>query len=172
MLARRRMTEAIERANSTHIETPDYGQRYCVIGAGSSGITVAKSFKQADIAFDVFEREDGVGGNWYYGKPNSSIYRSTHLISSKPLTEYTDFPMPAAYPDFPAHEQVLAYFHDYVQHFGLADDIQYNTAVERLLPVDDGKQWDVTLTSDGTTTTRRYRGVVICNGHNWCPKFP
>ena len=49
------MTEAIERANSTEIETPDYGQRYCVIGAGSSGITVAKNFKQAGIAFDVFE---------------------------------------------------------------------------------------------------------------------
>ena len=100
-------------------DTPDYGQRYCVIGAGSSGITVAKNFKQAGIAFDVFEREDGVGGNWYYGRPNSSIYRSTHLISSKPLTEYTDFPMPAEYPDYPSQEQVLEYFRSYVRHFDL-----------------------------------------------------
>ena len=49
--------------------------RYCIIGAGSSGLTAAKNLAQRGIACDVFEREDGVGGNWYYGKPHSSIYR-------------------------------------------------------------------------------------------------
>ena len=122
------MTEtALENTGAPETDTPDYGQRYCVIGAGSSGITVAKNFKQAGIAFDVFEREDGVGGNWYYGRPNSSIYRSTHLISSKPLTEYTDFPMPAEYPDYPSQEQVLEYFRSYVRHFDLEPHIAFNT---------------------------------------------
>ena len=36
----------------------------------------------------LIERDDDVGGNWYYGKPASSVYRSTHLISSKRLTEF------------------------------------------------------------------------------------
>ena len=115
----------------------------------------------------MFEREDGVGGNWYYGKPHSSVYRSTHLISSKPLTEYTDFPMPKEYPDYPSHAQILAYFRAYVKHFDLEQDIQFNTGVERVAPADDG--WDVTLS---TGETRRYRGVIIANGHNWDPKFP
>jgi cation diffusion facilitator CzcD-associated flavoprotein CzcO len=169
MFARRRMTEtAFERAGAPMIETPEYGQRYCVIGAGSSGITVAKNFRQIGIAFDVFEREDGVGGNWYYGRPNSSIYRSTHLISSKPLTEYTDFPMPADYPDYPSQEQVLEYFRSYVRHFDLEPHIAFNTAVERVERAGDGR-WDVTL---NTGETRRYAGVVICNGHNWLPKYP
>jgi len=159
---------AIERAGAPETATPDYGQRYCVIGAGSSGITVAKNFKQAGIAFDVFEREDGVGGNWYYGKSNSSIYRSTHLISSKPLTEYTDFPMPAEYPDYPSQEQVLEYFRSYVRHFDLQAHIAFNTSVERVERAEDG-HWDVTLS---TGETRRYAGVVICNGHNWLPKYP
>ena len=39
--------------------------------------------RAARIAFDCLEREDDVGGNWYYGKPHSSDYRSTRLISSK-----------------------------------------------------------------------------------------
>ncbi len=145
----------------------DFSSKYCIIGAGSSGITAAKNLKQLGIAYDVFEREDGVGGNWYYGKPNSSVYRSTHLISSKPLTEYTDFPMPKEYPDYPSHAQVLAYFQAYVKHFDLERDIQFNTAVERVVPADDC--WDVTLS---TGETRRYRGVIIANGHNWDPKIP
>ena len=156
------------------VERADAG-RYCVIGAGSSGIAAAKNLREAGIACDVFEREDGIGGNWYYGKPNSSVYRSTHLISSKPLTEYTDFPMPAEYPDFPSHAQVLAYFQAYVAHFGLEPLITFNTEVTRIEPVGpDAAQWDVTLRRlpDGAPETRRYRGVVICNGHNWLPKYP
>jgi cation diffusion facilitator CzcD-associated flavoprotein CzcO len=148
----------------------DRTQAYCIVGAGSSGITAAKNLKAMGIPYEVFEREDGVGGNWYYGKPQSSIYRSTHLISSKPLTEYTDFPMPAEYPAYPSHEQVLEYFRAYVRHFGLEEDIQFNTAVEAVVPAGDaGQEWDVTLS---TGETRRYRGVILCNGHNWCPKYP
>ncbi len=147
--------------------TSDSSSKYCIIGAGSSGIAAAKNLKQLGIAYDVFEREDGVGGNWYYGKPHSSVYRSTHLISSKPLTEYTDFPMPKEYPDYPSHAQILAYFHAYVKHFDLEQNIQFNTGVERVAPADDG--WDVTLS---TGETRCYRGVIIANGHNWDPKFP
>jgi cation diffusion facilitator CzcD-associated flavoprotein CzcO len=146
---------------------------YCIIGAGSSGITAAKNLKELGIPYEVFEREDDIGGNWYYGRPHSSVYRSTHLISSKPLTEYADFPMPKDYPDYPSHAQVLAYFHEYVAHFGLAASIHFNTSVERVVPVDDGAAWDVTIQpKDGPPETRRYRGVVICNGHNWEPKFP
>ena len=35
--------------------------------------------------------------------------------------------------------------------------------------MDDGRWWDVTL---DTGERRRYAGVVICNGHNWEPKYP
>ncbi len=37
--------------------------------------------------------------------------------------------MPADWPDFPHHSQILQYFHDYVDHFGLRDTITLNTAV-------------------------------------------
>src|SRR5580693_4285358 len=93
--------------------------KYCIIGAGSSGLTVAKNLRAAGLAFDCLEREDDVGGNWYYGKPHSSIYRSTHLISSKPLTEYCDFPMPEEYPDYPNHRDVWEYLRSYARHFDL-----------------------------------------------------
>ena len=75
-----------------------------------------------------------MGGNWYYGKPNSSVYRSTHLISSKPLTEYTDFPMPQEYPEFPSHVQVWEYLDAYARRFDLYRVVQLGTEVQRIEP--------------------------------------
>src|SRR5262245_22470983 len=39
-------------------------EKFCILGAGSSGLAVAKNFLAAGIAFDCLEREDDVGGNW------------------------------------------------------------------------------------------------------------
>ena len=145
----------------------DRREKYCIIGAGSSGLTVVKNFKQLAIPADCLEREDQIGGNWYYGAKCSSVYRSTHLISSKAITQYTDFPMPDAFPEYPNHAQAWEYLKSYAQHFGLSEQIEFNSSVARLEP--SGEFWDVTL-KDGPT--RRYQGVVIANGHNWDPKWP
>ena len=146
--------------------------RFCILGAGASGLAVAKNFKQAGIAFDCLEREDDIGGNWYFDKPSSSVYESTHLISSKRLTEFTDFPLPEDYPEFPNHQLVWDYFRNYARTFGLYEQIQFNTSVAWLEPCNEGSPaagWRVTL-SDGDE--RRYRGVVIANGHCWDPLLP
>ncbi len=87
-----------------------------------------------------------MGGNWYFGSPTSSVYRSAHLISSKRLTEYTDFPMPADYPHYPSHAQVLEYFRSYARHFGLYDTIQFGKGVARVEPsgwcvARDARRW-------------------------------
>lgn len=150
----------------------DYAHRYCIVGAGTSGLAAAKNLKQLGIPCDVFEKLDDVGGNWYYGKPGSSVYKSTHLISSKPGTEYTDFPMPKDYPDYPNHWQAHEYIKSYARHFGLYELITFNTSVERIQPVEESARsplWEVTLS---TGETRHYGGVIICNGHNWDPKWP
>ena len=77
----------------------------CVIGAGSSGIAAAKALHERGIPFDCFEKSDRVGGNWVFGNKNgmSSAYRSLHINTSRERMEYTDFPMPKSYPDFPHH---------------------------------------------------------------------
>lgn len=145
----------------------DRSDTYCVVGAGASGLVVAKNLRQRGIACDVIEREDDVGGNWYYGKPGSSVCRSTHLISSKRLTEMVDYPMPDEYPDYPSHRLVWEYLQQYARHFELYPAIEFNRSVERIER--EGDEWLVRL--DGEET-RRYAGVVIANGHNWDPKYP
>lgn len=145
----------------------DCSTKYCVVGAGSSGLAVARHFVAASLPFDCLEREDDVGGNWYYGKPHSSVYESTHCISSKRLTEYVDYRMPSSYPAYPSHRQVWEYLRSYARHFGLYEHIELNTPIERIEPLND--TWLVKL-KDGRQ--RKYRGVVIANGHNWDPKWP
>ena len=70
----------------------DRSTRVCVIGAGSSGLAAAKNFKEAGFEVDVLEACADLGGNWNYDSPAARVYRSTHTISSKPGTEYTDYP--------------------------------------------------------------------------------
>ena len=59
--------------------------RVCVIGAGSSGIAVAKALHDRTIPFDCYEKSDRVGGNWVFKNKNgmSSAYRSLHINTSR-----------------------------------------------------------------------------------------
>jgi cation diffusion facilitator CzcD-associated flavoprotein CzcO len=147
----------------------DRTDTYCVIGAGAAGITAAKNLLQLGIAVEVIEREDEVGGNWCFGKANSSIYSSVHLISSKPFTQYTDFPIPDHYPTYLNHRQALEYLRTYARAFRVYDRIEFGRSVERVEPIDEGRAWQVTLDRG---EVRAYRGVIVCNGHLWKPKVP
>jgi len=172
----------------------DRSSKYCIVGAGSSGLAACKALAEAGVPYDCLEREDDVGGNWYYGRPNSRVYASTHTISSKRLTEYVDYPMPDDFPEYPHHTQVWEYLRGYARRFGLYERIEFGCGVMRIergtrnselgtadasggsataAPTSDFRlptsPWLVTL-ADGST--RRYRGVVIANGHNWSPRRP
>lgn len=144
--------------------------RVCIIGAGSSGIAVAKAMKDRGIPFDCFERSDQVGGNWYCRNPNgmSAAYESLHINTDCRLMEYRDYPMPAGTPDYPDHRVIMDYFNDYVDHFGLRETITFNTTVETARRQDDGI-WEITL-DDGRTL--EYDALLVANGHHWDPRWP
>ena len=141
-----------------------------LIGAGSSGIAVAKALHERGVPFDCYEKSDRVGGNWVFGNVNemSSAYRSLHINTSRRRMEYSDYPMPESYPDFPHHSQIAAYFNDYVDHFGFRDRIRFETGVEHVARGDDGVH---TLTTD-TGETHRYDAVLVANGHHWDVRWP
>lgn len=137
--------------------------RHLLIGAGFVGLGLARAMKARGIAYDHVEARDRLGGNWAHG-----VYRHVHIVSSKATTEYSDFPMPADYPDFPSAPQVLAYLEDFARAFDLEDGLEYGKAVVSAAPRPD-ERWDVAF-ADGEQ--RVYEGIVICNGHHWDARHP
>ena len=77
---------------------------------------MADALKQRGIAFDHVDASDGVGGLWRNG-----VYQGVHIVSSKKSTGYTDYPMPAHYPDFPSSSQMLRYLESFAHDRGLTD---------------------------------------------------
>ncbi len=148
--------------------------RICIIGAGPCGITAAKNLLQQGLTnFVVFEKNDQLGGNWIYNEKegHSSIYETTHLISSEHLSEFEDFRMPSGYPDYPSHTQVLRYFNEYATHFGVNAFIQFNTSVKKVTQTET-KQWHVIYQNDHGDHEAIFDYLLIANGHHWDPTSP
>jgi hypothetical protein len=148
-------------------------KRVCVIGAGPSGITAAKNLLDEGMGVVVYDYGQEVGGNWVFNakSSHSSVFETTHIISSKTLSQYDDFPFPADYPDYPSHQQLAAYFQNYAKHFKLYEHIQFDTLVEKC-ELDNYKKWKVTTTNRGITKTESFDALAVCNGHHWKPRYP
>ena len=145
--------------------------RIVVIGAGCSGITSIKNLLQAGLTNIIcFDQNDRVGGNWIYSEEpsHSSVCETTHIISSKSLSQFLDFPMPESYPDYPSHDQVRAYFQSYAEHFGLLPYIRFNTPVQNIEPI-PADRWRIHL-ADHNTEEADY--LLVANGHHHVPRHP
>ena len=141
-----------------------------IIGAGSSGIAALKALVEQGFDVTCFEASDRVGGNWVFENKNgmSACYRDLHINTSRDRMEYSDFPMPRDYPDYPDHRQIAAYFDAYVDHFGIRDRIRFETRVEHAERLADGT-WELTL-DDGSA--HRFDALLVANGHHWNPRWP
>jgi thioredoxin reductase len=141
-----------------------------IIGAGSSGIAASKALHERGVPFTCFEASDRVGGNWVFGNKNgmSAAYRQLFINTSRDRMEYSDYPMPKSYPDFPHHAQIAAYFDAYVDHFGFRDAIRFETKVARAERLDGGG-WELAL-DDGSV--ERFDALLVANGHHWDPRWP
>jgi cation diffusion facilitator CzcD-associated flavoprotein CzcO len=126
--------------------------------------------KDRGIPYDCFEKGDNIGGNWCFRNKNemSAAYESLHINTDCRLMEYRDYPMPDDTADYPDHRVIMAYFNDYVDHFGLRDSISFETSVESARRREDGV-WEITL-DDGSV--RLYDALIVANGHHWDPLWP
>lgn len=136
-----------------------------VVGAGPSGLILAKQFAAKGVNFQVFERNADVGGIWNIDAPNSPMYESAHFISSRTLSAFPDFPMPEHYPDYPSHAQLFEYIKSFADEYNLRQHIRFNTGVKHAQQDKDGN-WTVEL-EQGDTITAKY--LVCANGVTWEP---
>jgi cation diffusion facilitator CzcD-associated flavoprotein CzcO len=152
------------------MQQPDRSNRYCIIGAGASGLAAAKTFVARGIPFDCLEREQDIGGLWNIATPSGVVYETTHLVSSISSTGFDDLPMlDEDYPEYPSHTRVLGYLRDYARTFGTLEHIELGASVTSVTPRADGT-WAVAIA--GEPEPRGYRGVVIASGHHDTPRLP
>ena len=150
-------------------------KKVAIIGAGPSGITAIKNFADQGFEVTAFDRCEGVGGNWRFNDPSghSSVFETTHLISSKYTSFFEDFPLPDSASDYPSHKELLSYFNAYADNFDIRKLIKFNTEVTNCKKI-DGDRWEVewnTLGSD-EINIGKYDALVVCNGHHHKPRYP
>jgi cation diffusion facilitator CzcD-associated flavoprotein CzcO len=142
-------------------------QRFCIIGAGASGLATAKTFAERGIPFDCFEALADIGGIWNPDSPHV-VYGSTYLNSSKKLSRYPDFNFPEEWPHYVSRAQAQSYLRAYAAEFGLYPLIRFNSRVTSARRTDQG--WQVTI--EGESAPRLYAGLIVANGHHWQPNVP
>ncbi|XP_061681911.1 uncharacterized protein LOC133503922 isoform X2 [Syngnathoides biaculeatus] len=155
-------------------------RKVAVIGAGPSGLTAVKACLEEDLQPTCFESSDDLGGLWKFkaiSEPNrASIYRSLTINISKEMMCYSDFPIPADYPNYMHHSKILNYFRMYADHFKLLQHIRFQTAVKSVRPRPDyartGKWEVVTQKQDGKEETHVFDAVICCSGHYTYPNLP
>jgi len=137
--------------------------KYLILGAGFVGLGMAQALKAAGIPYDQVDASDDIGGNWYHG-----VYETAHIISSRRITQFSHYPMPPQYPDFPRAQQVREYLQAFADHFQLRATIELNRTVQAVYPIEQNR-WAVTF-ADGEQ--RHYKGVLLCTGHHWDKRMP
>ena len=143
---------------------------YAIIGAGPSGLAMARALQKVGLAVDGYEASHNVGGLWDITNPRSTMYESAHLISSRTTTEFTEFAMRTSV-DYPGHRVLKRYFDDYADAFSLRDSFSFNTQVTRIAPAAGGG-WSLTAAGPDGEVTRHYRGVILANGTLAEPNVP
>ncbi|XP_060934417.1 flavin-containing monooxygenase 5-like [Limanda limanda] len=154
--------------------------KVAVIGAGPSGLTSVKACLDEGMVPTCFESSDDMGGLWKFkevSEPNrASIYRSLTINISKEMMCYSDFPIPADYPNYMHHSKILKYFRMYAEHFKLLQHIHFQTSVKSVRQRPDFTrtgQWEVvTENRDGQEERHVFDAVICCAGHYTYPNLP
>jgi cation diffusion facilitator CzcD-associated flavoprotein CzcO len=148
-------------------------QKIALIGAGPMGLAMAKVMTEQNIPFQGFELHDDVGGLWDIDGPRSTMYETAHLISSKRMTEFADFPMGDDVAEYPSHRELKHYFHAFADHFDLRRSYHFGATVTAVEPLGgDGEGWVVRWTDAEGAKEQVFSAVMIANGTLSEPNLP
>lgn len=155
-------------------------RRVAVIGGGSSGLVCIKTCLDEGLEPVCFESSDDIGGLWRFKEnpeaDRASIYHSVIINTSKEMMCFSDFPIPANFPNFMHNSLIMDYFRMYADNFQLKKYIRFNTKVLQVKQRSDfshSGQWDVeTENKDGKKEKHIFDAVMICIGHHCQPNMP
>lgn len=156
------------------MSAPVIHHKVCIVGAGPCGLTAIRNLKLSGVDDIVcHEGQDSIGGLWAFSEDpkRPSVYNSAHIISSRRMSAFRDFPMPKDYPDFPSHQQILAYFESYADFYQLRSHIRFKSQIQSAERLADGG-WSLTV-SDGSGTHKETTDfLIVAAGHHREPFTP
>ena len=162
-------------------------KRIAVIGAGPSGLSVLYALREhhgKEVEVVCFERNDGIGGLWYYtdetgidkyGLPvHTSMYRNLWINGPKEALEFYHHPFPDDTPSFFPREVMYEYIQGYAKKFELTKFIKFETYVEGVNYDDESQTFYVTYKylPGQESNTDAFDYVVVCCGHFSTPYVP
>lgn len=153
--------------------SPARQRRVCCIGAGAAGLACAKDMIERGFETTVFEIREGMGGVWRLDRTGRhvGVRLEQKATSSKYYLGFSDYPIPDAAPDFPSHEQYIAYLEDYARHFNVHERIRYSHRVVDVRKLRDGT-WEVDVVAGGRKGTHVFDAIAVCSGLHSVPDFP
>ncbi|XP_061540437.1 flavin-containing monooxygenase 5-like isoform X1 [Phycodurus eques] len=163
-----------------HLRSFGMPRRVAVVGGGSSGLACIKCCLDEGLEPICFESSDDIGGLWRFKEnpepDRASIYHSVIINTSKEMMCFSDFPIPAHFPNYMHNTLVMDYFRMYADHFKLRKHIRFNSKVLQVKPRTDfshSGQWDVeTQNQEGKKSKHIFDAVMVCIGHHCHPHLP
>lgn len=143
-----------------------------IVGAGIAGLCTAKLLIALGYDVRVFDKEPEVGGVW------TASRRYPGLATQNPRDTYafSDFPMPAGYPEWPSGSQMQAYLRAYADHFGVTPRIALSTEIVSAAPLAGGNGWTLVTHAagdpDAAPATLMFDWLIVCNGIFSIPSVP
>ncbi|XP_076009749.1 flavin-containing monooxygenase 5-like [Genypterus blacodes] len=156
-------------------------RRVAIIGGGASGLTCIKSCLDEGLEPVCFESSEDIGGLWRFKEnPESdraSIYHSVIINTSKEMMCFSDYPIPAHFPNYMHNSLIMDYFRMYADDFQLIKHIRFRTKVLQVKQRSDfshSGQWDLETENleSGKKEKHIFDAVMICIGHHCNPNMP
>src|SRR5271166_2249118 len=139
-----------------------------IIGAGIAGIIAALAAADAGVGYEIFDRNDEVGGTWLtttypgIGVDTPSAYYS---LSREVNPEWTSY--------YPQGAEYQAYLVALADKHKLREHSRFRTEVERLWWDDDREQWQIhSVDADGQRDISYASVVVTAAGYLNRPRWP
>ncbi|MES2494494.1 MAG: NAD(P)/FAD-dependent oxidoreductase [Pseudomonadota bacterium] len=138
-----------------------------IIGGGISGMAAAMELHQRGIAYRIFEKNEDFGGTWWENRyPGCGVDTPnlTYTFARRP-TDWSKY--------FPLQEEIEGYLLDTAREYGLYDNVEFSTMVDRAEWLADANQWRVTVRgADGQVREHRSDIVLSAVGILNMPMIP
>jgi 4-hydroxyacetophenone monooxygenase len=135
--------------------------KVAIIGAGVSGIAAAISLQRLGIAFDIIERQSGIGGTWRLNR-----YPNVRVDSLAFLYQYTFTKKYTWSEYFPTGGEILQYLEYVAGLYNINEKCKFDTEVIEATWDEAASKWLLTLEhkTSAVKETAAYNVIVSCGG--------